>query len=136
MNIKINKIVDELKSLTLLECVSLIKEIEKTFEINTCVSMPTINSFLAETQEKKSNDAVEIVQAEEKSSFNIVLLEVPTDKKIAVLKIVRNITGLGLKESKEIVDNVPKQIKEGVSKDESENIKKEFEALGAKVDIK
>ncbi len=136
MNIKINKIVDELKSLTLLECVSLIKEIEKTFDISAAVSTSTSNSFMPEALEKGPNDMSENIETEEKSSFNVTLIEVPADKKIAVLKLVRNLTGLGLKESKEIVDNVPKQIKEGISKEETENIKKEFEALGAKIDIK
>ena len=60
----------------------------------------------------------------------------PADKKIAVLKIVRNLTGLGLKEAKEVVDNVPKLVKEGATKEESANIKKELEAAGAGVDIK
>jgi large subunit ribosomal protein L7/L12 len=73
---------------------------------------------------------------EEKSSFDITLTEVPADKKIAVLKIVRNLTGLGLKESKDIVDNVPKLLKEGATKEESESIKKELEASGAKITIK
>ena len=73
---------------------------------------------------------------EEKSSFDITLIEVPADKKIAVLKIVRNLTGLGLKESKDIVDNVPKLLKEGATKEESESIKKELEASGAKITIK
>jgi len=136
MNIKINKIIDDLKSLTLLECVSLIKEIEKTFEINTSPSVTITNPLVSEASEKVSNNSLNAIEVEEKSSFNITLVEVPADKKIAVLKIVRNLTGLGLKESKEIVDNVPKQIKEGVSKEESENIKKELEALGAKIDIK
>ena len=73
---------------------------------------------------------------EEKVAFDVVLTEVPADKKIAILKIVRNLTGLGLKESKEIVDNVPKLLKEGITKDESESIKKEMEAAGAKVTVK
>ena len=73
---------------------------------------------------------------EEKSSFDITLTEVPADKKIAVLKIVRYLTGLGLKESKDIVDNVPKLLKEGATKEESESIKKELEASGAKITIK
>ncbi len=136
MNTKIDRIIEELKSLTLLECSALIKKIEKTFEIDTSASMSNTNYFISETSEKGSKDLAETVQIEEKTSFNIILVEVPTDKKIAVLKIVRNLTGLGLKESKEIVDNVPKQIKEGASKEESENIKKELEALGAKIDIK
>ena len=74
--------------------------------------------------------------AEEKTSFDIVLDAVPADKKIAILKIVRNVTGLGLKESKDIVDNVPKTLKEGSTKEEVETIKKELEAAGAKVVIK
>ncbi len=136
MNIKIAQIIEELKLLTLLECVSLIKEIEKTFDINVSSSAPVANSLVSEMSEKNAQNLVDVTEVEEKSSFNITLLEVPADKKIAVLKLVRNLTGLGLKESKEIVDNVPKQIKEAVSKEESENIKKELEALGAKVDIK
>jgi large subunit ribosomal protein L7/L12 len=73
---------------------------------------------------------------EEKTTFDVTLTDVPADKKIAILKIVRNVTGLGLKESKEIVDNVPKLLKEGASKEESENIKKEIDAAGGKVTIK
>ena len=73
---------------------------------------------------------------EEKTQFDIILSDVPADKKIAILKIVRNITGLGLKESKDIVDNVPKVLKESVSKEESETIKKEIEAAGGKVTLK
>lgn len=67
--------------------------------------------------------------------FDLTLTEVPADKKIPILKIVRSVTGLGLKESKEIVDNVPKLLKEGLSKEESENLKKELEAAGAKISI-
>jgi len=74
--------------------------------------------------------------AEEKTAFDITLADVPADKKIAILKIVRNVTGLGLKESKDIVDNVPKVLKEGASKEESESIKKEIEAAGGKVTVK
>ena len=73
---------------------------------------------------------------EEQTAFDITLSEVPADKKIAILKVVRNITGLGLKESKDIVDNVPKLVKEGASKEDSQKIKLEFEAAGAKVTIK
>jgi large subunit ribosomal protein L7/L12 len=78
--------------------------------------------------------AVAVVEeVEQKTSFDIVLQEVPADKKIAILKVVRNFTGLGLKESKEIVDNVPKLLKEGVSKEEAEKVKKEIEEIGGKV---
>ena len=74
--------------------------------------------------------------ADEKDEFDVTLTTVPADKKIAILKIVRNLTGLGLKEAKEVVDNVPKVLKEAATKEESENIKKELEASGAAVDIK
>ena len=74
--------------------------------------------------------------AEEKTAFDVILDSVPADKKIAILKIVRNVTGLGLKESKDIVDNVPKLLKEGASKEEGETIKKDVEAAGGKVTIK
>ena len=133
MNIKINQIVENLKTLTLLECVSLIKEIEKVFDIN--IIPVTTHNTTSQVVEEVIEENKEIAQAEEKSSYKITLLEVPSDKKIAILKIVRNLTGLGLKESKEIVDNVPKFIKEVASKEESELIKKDLEALGAKVDV-
>lgn len=130
MSQKINTIIEELKNLTLLEAADLVKEIEKTFGVDTsALTSPVMAAMpIAATTEK------EIV--EEKTTFDVILTEVPADKKIAVLKVVRNLTGLGLKESKEIVDNVPKTLKEGVSKEESESIKKEMEAAGAKVIIK
>jgi large subunit ribosomal protein L7/L12 len=129
MNEKLETIINQLKSLTLLEAADLVKEIEKTFGIDTsiAVSAPMASSVPMAA-------AAEAV--EEKASFEITLSEVPADKKIAILKIVRTITGFGLKESKDIVDNAPKVIKEGVTKEESEKIKKELEDAGAKVLIK
>lgn len=130
MNQKINTIVEELKSLTLLEASDLVKEIEKTFGVDTsALSAPVITNAPVMASVEK-----EVV--EEKTTFDVVLTEVPADKKIAILKAVRTITGFGLKESKEIVDGAPKTLKEGVSKEESESIKKEMEAAGAKVSIK
>ena len=129
MNEKLDTIINQLKSLTLLEAADLVKEIEKTFGIDTsiAVSAPMASSVPMAA----ATEAVE-----EKASFEITLSEVPADKKIAILKIVRTITGFGLKESKDIVDNAPKVIKEGVTKEESEKIKKELEDAGAKVLIK
>jgi len=128
MSEKLTNIVEQLKSLTLLEAAELVKEIETVFGVDTSVSVGIASSFAA---------PVAVVEAvEEKTSFDVLLNEVPTDKKIAILKIVRNVTGLGLKESKEIVDNVPKLLKEGVTKAESETMKKELEAAGAKVTVK
>lgn len=133
MNDKLTTIIDQLKSLTLLEAAELVKEIEKTFGVDTSVSTaPVIGNFAAVGAGAPA--AAEAV--EEKTAFDVVLTDVPADKKIAILKVVRNVTGLGLKESKDIVDNVPKMVKEGASKEESENIKKELEAAGGKVTIK
>ena len=128
MNEKLTTIIEQLKTLTLLEAAELVKEIEKTFGVDTSVSSaPTMVVAAA---------AAPAEAVEEKVAFDIVLTEVPADKKIAILKIVRNVTGLGLKESKDIVDNVPKLLKEGVTKEESEKIKKEVEEAGGKVTIK
>lgn len=127
MNDKLNKIIEELKTLTLLEAAELVKEIETVFGVDTSVSVGNVAMAMPAA-------AAEVV--EEKTSFDVTLTEVPADKKIAILKIVRNVTGLGLKESKEIVDNVPKVLKEGASKDEAEAMKKEIEAAGGKITVK
>jgi len=131
MTEKLDTIIEQLKNLTLLEAADLVKEIEKTFGIDTSVSIP-----MMPTGPSISSSPVGVEATEEKTAFEITLTEVPADKKIAILKIVRTITGFGLKESKDIVDNVPKILKEGISKEESEKIKKELEEAGGKVLIK
>jgi large subunit ribosomal protein L7/L12 len=73
--------------------------------------------------------------AEEKTEFNVMLEEVPADKKIAILKVVRSLTGLGLKEAKQLVESAPKQIQEAVTKDTAEDAKKQLEDAGAKVSL-
>lgn len=128
MNEKLNTIIEQLKTLTLLEAAELVKEIETVFGVDTSISVASVGVAAPVAA------AVEAV--EEKTSFDLILESVQADKKIAVLKIVRNVTGLGLKESKDIVDNTPKTLKEGASKEESETIKKELEAAGGKVTIK
>jgi len=130
MTEKLINIIEQLKTLTLLEAAELVKEIETVFGVDTSISVPSLgnNAVIAPPT------VTEIV--EEKTAFNIILTDVPADKKIAILKVVRNVTGLGLKESKDIVDNVPKSLKEGVTKEESESIKKEIETAGGKVSIK
>nr|YP_009545374.1 ribosomal protein L12 [Mallomonas splendens]AYO28528.1 ribosomal protein L12 [Mallomonas splendens] len=132
MSEKLNNIIEQLKSLTLLEAAELVSEIEKVFGVDTSVSIASGN--IANVGPAQPVVAIEAV--EEKTQFDVILSDVPADKKIAILKIVRNITGLGLKESKEIVDNVPKVLKESVSKEESETIKKEIEAAGGKISLK
>jgi large subunit ribosomal protein L7/L12 len=74
-------------------------------------------------------------EVEEKTSFNVMLDEVPADKKIAVLKVVRSLTGLGLKEAKELVESVPKQVQGDLAKDAAEDAKKQLEAVGGKVSL-
>ena len=128
MNEKLNTIIEQLKTLTLLEAAELVKEIETVFGVDTSVSVSNVGVA--------APIAAAVEAVEEKTSFDLILESVQADKKIAVLKIVRNVTGLGLKESKDIVDNTPKTLKEGASKEESETIKKELEAAGGKVTIK
>jgi large subunit ribosomal protein L7/L12 len=130
MNDKLTNIIEQLKTLTLLEAAELVKEIETVFGVDTSVSVGNVGMMMPQAA------AAPAEAVEEKTSFDLILESVPADKKIAVLKIVRNVTGLGLKESKDIVDNVPKLLKEGASKEESENIKKELEAAGGKVTVK
>ena len=129
MSEKLNNIIEQLKTLTLLEASELVTQIEKTFGVDTSISVAA-----APTIAMSQAAVAEVI--EEQTAFDITLSEVPADKKIAILKVVRNITGLGLKESKDIVDNVPKLVKEGASKEDSQKIKLEFEAAGAKVTIK
>lgn len=121
-------IIESLKNLTLIETSKLVSEIETIFGVSATTQ--TTMAILPQPIVK------EIETQEEKTNFDIVLIEAPFDKRISILKAVRNITGLGLKESKEIVDNVPKVIKEGLVKNECESIKKELELAGAKVTIK
>lgn len=121
-------IIENLKNLTLIETSKLVSQIETIFGVSAATQ--TTMAILPQPIVK------EIETQEEKTNFDVVLTEAPFDKRISILKAVRNITGLGLKESKEIVDNVPKVIKEGLVKNECESIKKELELAGAKVTIK
>jgi large subunit ribosomal protein L7/L12 len=129
MSEKLNTIVEQLKTLTLLEASELVTQIEEVFGVDTSVSIAAVGSVAPVSG---SDDG----GSDEKTDFEVVLTEVAADKKIAVLKIVRNITGLGLKESKEIVDNTPKILKEGATKEEAEEIKKDIEAAGGKIEMK
>ena len=130
MSEKLDSIIEQLKSLTLLEASELVTEIEKVFGVDTSVSVGAV----AVAAPVAGGDAGG--GSDEKTEFDVVLSEVAADKKIADLKVVRNITGLGLKESKEIVDNTPKVLKEGATKEECETIKKDVEAAGGKIEMK
>ena len=126
MSQKIDQIVEELKMLTLLEASELVKKIEETFDVDASATVSGGAITAA---------PVAAVEVEEKTEFNLMLDEVPADKKIAILKVVRALTGLGLKEAKELVESAPKQIQEGLAKDAAENAKKQIEAAGGKASL-
>nr|UAD87290.1 ribosomal protein L12 [Gracilaria pacifica] len=131
MNRKIDNIINDLKSLTLLEAAELVKQIEEIFDIDASITSQNPAIAIPTTTDNSSKN-----EAEEKTEFDIILEEVPAAKKIAILKIVRSITGLGLKEAKELVESAPKTIKENATKENSEELKKQLEEAGAKVSIK
>jgi large subunit ribosomal protein L7/L12 len=126
MSEKIDQIIESLKTLTLLEASELVTKIEDTFGVDASASSGATMVMAA--------PAV-VEEVEEKTEFNVMLEEVPADKKIAILKVVRGLTGLGLKEAKEIVESAPKQIQEGLGKDAAEQAKKQLEEVGAKVSL-
>tara|TARA_B110000444_G_scaffold105286_1_gene99532 strand:+ start:1352 stop:1741 length:390 start_codon:yes stop_codon:yes gene_type:complete len=127
---KVEEIVEQLKSLTLLEAADLVKQIEETFDVSAAASAGAVGMVMAPGA-AGGGEAVE-----EKTEFDLVLEEVPADKKIAVLKVVRTITGLGLKEAKDLVESTPKTLKEGVGKADAEGAMKDLEAAGAKCALK
>jgi large subunit ribosomal protein L7/L12 len=124
---KVAEVIEIMKGLTALELVELKKGIEETFDVSAAAAAPVMMMG-------GGGAAAEAV--EEKTEFDAILTDVPADKKISILKAVREITGLGLKEAKDLVEAAPKAIKEGVSKADAEAIKKQIEEIGGKVDIK
>jgi large subunit ribosomal protein L7/L12 len=126
MSEKIDQIIEDLKTLTLLEASELVTKIEETFGVDASASAGATMVMAA---------PAEVEEVEEKTAFNVMLDEVPADKKIAILKVVRGLTGLGLKEAKTIVESTPQQIQEGVGKEAAEDAKKQLEDAGAKVSL-
>ena len=124
----VDEILEKLKTLTLLEAAELVKGIEDTFGVSAAASAGVVMAA--------PGAGGAAAEEEEKTEFDVVLEEVPADKKIAILKVVRSITGLGLKEAKEMVEGTPKTIKEGVPKEDAEDTKKKLEEAGAKVAVK
>jgi large subunit ribosomal protein L7/L12 len=127
MSAATDQILDQLKTLSLLEAAELVKQIEEAFGVSAAA--PAGGMMMAAP-------AAAAEAVEEKTEFDVVLEEVPADKKIAVLKVVRTLTGLGLKEAKDLVESTPKAVKEAISKDDAEAAKKELEEAGGKVAIK
>lgn len=127
MSEKITQIVEELKTLTLLEASELVAQIEETFGVDASAAAGGGVVMAA---------AAPAEEVEEKTEFDLMLDEVPADKKIAVLKVVRGITGLGLKEAKELVESAPKLVQEGIAKDAAEQAQKQITDAGGKASLK
>ena len=130
MSTTTNEIIEKLKSITLLEAAELVSQIEETFGVDA--SAPVAGGFVAAPMDSGAGQK-EVV--EEKTTFDIILEDVPSDKRIPVLKVIRNLTGLDLKEAKESISSLPKAIKQSVSKEEAETAKQQLEEAGAKVKI-
>jgi len=129
MSDKVQSIIAEIKTLTLLEASQLVKGLEEAFGVSAAAATVAV----AAGAPAAGGGAA--APAEEKTEFNVILTAVGGNK-IGVIKVVREITSLGLKEAKDLVEGAPKPIKEGVNKDEAESIKKKFVEAGATVEIK
>ncbi len=121
---KIMNILEEIKALTIIELADLVKAVEEEFGVSAAAPVGVVAVAGAAAP-----------AAEEKTEFDVIL-KAAGDKKLNVVKAVKDITGLGLKEAKEMVDGAPKTVKEGVSKEEAESIKKALEEAGAEVEVK
>lgn len=123
MSEKITNMIEEIKALSVLELSELVKAIEEEFGVSAAAPVAV------------AAVAGPVAAAEEKTEFDVVLVDAGAAK-IGVIKVVREITGLGLKEAKELVDGAPKNVKEAISKEEAESIKAKLEEAGAKVEVK
>jgi large subunit ribosomal protein L7/L12 len=124
------QVVDYIKGISVLELSGLIKTLEAELGVSAAAAMPMAMPMMA-----GGSAAGAAAPAEEKTEFTVTLNEIGANK-INVIKVVREVTSLGLKEAKDLVEGAPKAIKEGVTKDEADAIKKKFEEAGAKVEIK
>ncbi len=121
------QILESISQMSLMEVVELISDMEKKFGVTAAAPV----AFAA-----APGAAAAAAPVEEKTEFTVLLKEYPADKKVTVIKVVREITGLGLKEAKDLVEGVPSTVKESVNKADSETIKKKLEDAGAKVEVK
>ncbi|MFS8775090.1 50S ribosomal protein L7/L12 [Synechococcus sp. W65.1] len=133
---RVQSILEELKTLTLLEAAELVKAIEETFGVSAAAPVGGMVMAAPVAAAAAPAPAAPAEPVEEQTAFDVILEAVPADKKIAVLKVVRELTGLGLKDAKDLVEAAPKAVKEGVSKEEANEIKKKLEEAGATVKIK
>jgi large subunit ribosomal protein L7/L12 len=128
MAVSKDEILEAISNMTVMQVVELIGDMEKKFGVTAAAPVAMVAGGGA--------GAAAAAPAEEKTEFTVILKEYPADKKVGVIKVVRELTGLGLKEAKDLVEGVPGTVKEGVNKADSESMKKKLEDAGAKVEIK
>ena len=126
MAVNKDEILDAISKMSLMEVVELISDMEKKFGVTAAAPVAAA----------AAPAAAAAAPAEEKTEFTVTLKEYPADKKVTVIKVIRELTGLGLKEAKDLVEGAPKEVKADVSKDEAAKIKKQLEDAGAKVELK
>ena len=127
MAVSKDEILDAIAKLTLVEVVELIADMEKKFGVTAAAPVAVAAA---------GGGAAAAAPVEEKTEFTVVLKEYPADKKVTVIKVIREITGLGLKEAKDLVEAIPATVKDAVNKADSEAFKKKLEEAGAKVEVK
>jgi large subunit ribosomal protein L7/L12 len=124
------QVIEYIKGISVLELSQLVKALESELGVSAAAAMPMAMPAGA------GGGAAAAAPVEEKTDFTVTLVSFPADKKINIIKVVREVTSLGLKEAKDLVEAVPKPIKEGIPKEEAETIRKKFDEVGAKVEIK
>lgn len=127
MAVSKDEILDAISRMSVMEVVDLISDMEKKFNVTAAAPVAMMAAGAG---------AAAAAPVEEQTEFTAVLKEYPADKKVTVIKVIREITGLGLKEAKDLVEGVPATVKEGVSKADVDTIKKKLEEAGAKVEVK
>jgi large subunit ribosomal protein L7/L12 len=128
MAVSKDEVLDAISKMSVIEVVELIADMEKKFGVTAAAPVAMAAGPAA--------GAAAAAPVEEQTEFTVTLKEYPADKKVTVIKVIREITGLGLKEAKDLVEGVPSKVKEGVSKEDADKIKKELEEAGATVSIK
>jgi len=128
MAVSKDEILDAISKMSVIEVVELIADMEKKFGVTAAAPVAMAAGPAA--------GAAAAAPAEEQTEFTVTLKEYPADKKVTVIKVIREITGLGLKEAKDLVEGAPSTVKEGISKPDVETIKKKLEDVGAKVEVK
>jgi large subunit ribosomal protein L7/L12 len=129
MAVSKDEILEAISNMTVMQVVELISDMEKKFGVTAAAPVAMVAGG-------GGGAAAAAAPAEEKTEFAVTLKEYPADKKVGVIKVIRELTGLGLKEAKDLVEGVPSLVKEGVNKADSETMKKKLEEAGAKVEIK